>query len=113
MPFSAPLRDRAREFELHRWLASRNWPRQRYFRLVDNIEAGLREIHQAQPSDEQVVTVLAAAVEEEDGLTTHCVNGGYEIGGDAGWTLTCLAAAWMVFNRYKAAVSKGKWDPGA
>lgn len=109
VPFTVPLQDLARQLRLDKWLNSSKWPRDRFFALIDNLQAGLREVLQTEPTDDQLVPLLAAAVEAEGGLGTYCLNAGHEIGGNPGWKERCEAAAWMIVRRYRLAVSTGKW----
>lgn len=111
MPFTVPLRDLARELELRKWAEGASWPREGFFRAIDSFRAGLKAIHKREPTDEQLATLVAAAIEEEDGLATHCLDGGYPIAGTSGWKERCEAAAWMTLRRYNRAVKDGKWTP--
>lgn len=111
MPFSVPLQDLARELELDKWIGARAWPRARFFRGIDKVLGGLRAIHGQEPTDEQIVSVLAAMINTEEGLSTHCLDGGYGVD-DERWKATCEAAAWMVVRRYRNAVGANRWKEG-
>jgi hypothetical protein len=63
------------------------------------------------PTPDQAVPVIAAALDAEGALLEHCLDKGYEIPDDAEWWKVCRAGAWVVLQRYQLAVRNKEWPP--
>ena len=107
-----PLQDTARTLGLHDWVSQKGFPLRDYCETVDEARRLLRRHQPDQtnfPVQEQIVGVIAEALDAEGALAKHALAAAYPIKDDTDWWKVCLAAAWQVMSRYEAAVEKGDW----
>ena len=115
MRVPAPLQDIAKTLGLRDWVRRKGFPLDDYCGTVDGAYEIVRR-HQAPDDDDdpvhdQVVPVIAAALDTEGALLKHCLNEAYEIPDDDTWARVLKAAAWVVLQRYELAVKNGDWTP--
>ena len=112
----AALQSVAQDLSLRDWVGRPGFALRDYYVTVDEARALIRQL---QPQDqafdpvlEQLVPVIAQALDTEGTLLTHTRASGYELtGGDEAWLEVCNAAAWEVLIRYVEALQNGDWVP--
>jgi hypothetical protein len=113
MRIPAPLQNTAKALGLHDWINRKQFPLHAYCETVEQARE-LVQRHQ-QPGDDrypvndQIVTVIAQALDTEGALLKHTNKAAYELKDDNDWWTVCKAAGWEVVRRYEAAVEKGEW----
>jgi hypothetical protein len=105
----------ARKLGLNDWVDRDDFPREAYFKTVDDFRAIIRR-HQPQGENleadwNQLVPPLASMLEMAGPLEKHAVENDSDIADHDGWLDICAAAAWVVLVRYDVAVTNGKWSP--
>jgi hypothetical protein len=108
------LQDTARTLGLRDWVNRKGFPLQDYCETVDQARQLLQRHQQADdahyPVNDQMVTVIAQALDTEGALLEHALDVGYEIKDDnESWWRVCRAAGWEVMLRYEAAVENDEW----
>jgi hypothetical protein len=107
----AHLRELAEELQLRRWVYRSDFDREAYFGTIDGFITTLRTFHPEHhdPTNEELVPLIARVIDTEDLLATHVIDGGWSIGDADRWFRICTAAAWTVMQRYRLESENGKW----
>ncbi len=61
------------------------------------------------PDYEAIAPVIARLLDREGALYNYVGAQAHCPDTDDGWLKVCLAAAWVILDRYEQAVKKGKW----
>lgn len=83
-----------------------------YCRTVEDGKALLkrRAGNEFEPENDQIVRIVATVLDFEGALLTHVLaKGATEIHDEAKWRKICVAAGWVVLQRYEHMVTKGEW----
>lgn len=110
------LQDVAQALALRNWVKKKGFPRDEYFRTIDDTVAFLarhKNPDRESRNDEAIVVVLAAMLDHEGVLATYALGlSTYASIGDtpeARWKVACAAAGWIVLQAYDLASKNGDW----
>lgn len=108
------LRAAAKNADLGKWADGKRCPKQDYFQSVDGLRVIYRR-HAGNSSDDPNYPLLARQVarllHKEESLYGHLVRNQQETDDLVKWTQLCLAAAYVILERYDEAVANGEWEP--
>jgi len=107
----AHLQEIAAALALRSWVARRAFPRQRYFRAIDDgTELIIQVGDPAEPPLDGVVSILACMLDREGRLVEHVLDKGtYSICDEQVWVNICRAAGWEIVQAHALDVRNGKW----
>lgn len=106
------LTEKVAALALKGWVKKKDFPRDVYFRTVDDGLAILsrRDDPDDPPPLEGVVAMLAYMLDREGELNEYVVaEGTHSIGDAKNWEDICSAAGWVIVQAHALAVSKGEW----
>ena len=98
-------------FKLKSWADAYEDQWSTYFKLIDKIYEGFRELKQGtDPTDEQVMEALTWGLQEDDTLTDHvAATRATVLKDEEEWDKITLAAAGTLLQKYVNKVEKGEW----
>jgi hypothetical protein len=111
----AALRTTSKKHALRRWVDGKKCPRDDYFASID----GVRQLLQRHAGDEDapdpdyqaIAPVIARLLDQEGALYDYVGSQEHCPDNDEGWATVCLAAAWVLLERYEEAEKGDKWPP--
>lgn len=108
------LRTAAKNADLGKWADGKRCPKKEYFQSVDGLRVIYRR-HAGSGRDDPNYPLLAHQVadllDKEESLYDHLARNQQETDDPVKWTQLCLAAAYVILERYDEAVAKGEWEP--
>lgn len=107
------FRTRAKNADLRKWVDGNNCPREDYFRSIDGYRA-IQRRHMPDAPDpdfDLLVASVAKLLDQEESLFEHLVSNDLDTTDSGEWEQFCMAAAYVVVDRYEKAVNKGAWEP--
>lgn len=88
-------------------------PRTDYFRSIQ----GFREIYRRHlkeapdPNFPTLAVLVASLLDQDESLYRHIIDRGVSMSTAAEWEQLCVAAAWLILDRYDSAIYRGDWAP--
>jgi hypothetical protein len=109
------LQDIKARLALQSFVDGRHFPRKAHFETIDLFKQRLEGPHHAdEPNDAPVnpklAVVIAQALDSEGYLLTHVIEQDtMPIDDEETWGKICLAAGWVVLQRYERECNNGDW----
>lgn len=116
MHIGATLRTTAKNCGLRTWIDGKNFPRDDWFESVD-LARSILQRHTPDGADiidpdwAALAPIIALIMDRDGLLLAHVAKKGKDTEDQAEWERICLAAAYVVLERYEAAVKEGRWPP--
>jgi len=114
MRIPSHLQGAAKQLGLAGWVKDRDFPLKSWFVTIDAAKALLRghpnvEGDDDSPGNDQVVAVLAAALDENGALLERVLHTTYPVSDPDAWRVAITAAGWVLLQRYDRAIKSGSW----
>jgi hypothetical protein len=107
------FRTKAKNADLRKWVDGKRCPREDYFRSIDGYRM-IQRRHLPDATDPDfpfLVASVAKLLDQEESLYGHLVAKDLETTDAGEWEQFCIAAAYVVVDRYDKAVTDGTWEP--
>lgn len=107
------LRAAAKNADLRKWADGKRCPKKDYFESVDGLRVIYRR-HTGDSSDPNYLLLahqVAGLLDKEESLYDHLAGNQQDTDDADKWAHLCLAAAYVIIDRYDRAVEKGEWEP--
>lgn len=110
---SIPRRSLSKRLQLRKWVDSKSFPRDDYFKSVDHARAIISRRLQGADLEaiegEFVAGTIARLLEMEGALYDFLSD--IDVSDEGVWKEICLVTALIVIERYTQAVERREWEP--
>lgn len=115
MRVPAHLQEIKERLALQSWVDGKQFPRDAHFESIDAFKGRLGKHQQEEDAsllNAKLATMVAGALDVEGYLLTYVIEQGtYPIDDEETWGNICLAAGWVVLQRYERECTNEKWTP--